>query len=326
MKNDITDNYDGLIPAGTRPDTADAELQELWDVTREMHSGRNVVTEDETEAALHSVRGRLNLNTTFDEENTTQQIPSRHDSSAGDKGRGRILWTSLLLAASLATVYFVYALNFAMVHVSAPAGAQATYTLPDGSEATLNSATTLSYRPGFGSSHRDLHIAGEVYLDVVAGELPFRVSTPLSEITVTGTAFLVRAWPDEDIASVMVTKGSVRFGALSETGARVELEAGERSSVSRDNTVPRLPSAFSPDAELAWIQQRYSYSNYSVDAILRDLERRFDVTITIEETDILQDTLSTYYASGVPLETILQDICTVKGLEFSQTSNGYRIY
>ena len=73
----------------------------------------------------------------------------------------------------------------------------------------------------------------------------------------------------------MVTKGSVRFGALSETGARVELEAGERSSVSRDNTVPRLPSAFSPDAELAWIQQRYSYSNYSVDAILRDLERTF---------------------------------------------------
>ena len=59
-----------------------------------------------------------------------------------------------------------------MVHVSAAAGAQATYTLPDGSEATLNSATTLSYRPGFGSSHRDLHIAGEVYLDVVAGELP----------------------------------------------------------------------------------------------------------------------------------------------------------
>ena len=50
MKNDITDKYDGLIPAGTRPDTADAELQELWDVTREMHSGRNVVTEDETEA------------------------------------------------------------------------------------------------------------------------------------------------------------------------------------------------------------------------------------------------------------------------------------
>ena len=27
MKNDITDKYDGLIPAGTRPDTADAELQ-----------------------------------------------------------------------------------------------------------------------------------------------------------------------------------------------------------------------------------------------------------------------------------------------------------
>ena len=60
--------------------------------------------------------------------------------------------------------------------------------------------------------------------------------------------------------------------------------------------------------------------------ILHDLERSFNVTIELDVENMEYETLTAYYNRPASVETILEDICTVKGLRYAKTTNGYRIF
>lgn len=322
----------------------------------EQGPSREVVSSEETEAALSAVRQRLGLpqqhNRADDRVNPSpQQAPysttqretgrtshashgnTQHNSSPDDnhggnknkKGPSRGFWFGILSAAALVTAAVLFTSYFTSTTVFVPFGEQISYTLPDGSSVMLNSGSTMMYPSSFGRTNRTVQLQGEAYFDVISDEKPFLVHTPLATVHVTGTAFLVRSWETEQ-ASVMVDKGSVSFYPLQIPDSGVHLTAGQFSTLGSVHTRPSDPAAFNRQAAFAWKEQQFAYQNTPVRAILRDLERRFDTTITAEETEILDGTLSTFYSGPTTLETMLNDICTVKGLAFSKTANGFRVY
>lgn len=66
-------------------------------------------------------------------------------------------------------------------------------------------------------------LAGEAFFDVSLGSKPFIVETALGEIRVHGTSFDVKAYPDEDMATTLVS------GKVTYSGSRqVEIKPGER--------------------------------------------------------------------------------------------------
>jgi hypothetical protein len=60
--------------------------------------------------------------------------------------------------------------------------------------------------------------------------------------------------------------------------------------------------------------------------IFNELERRFDIRILLSSKEIASETLTTYYAKPKHVESIIKDICRVKGLRYAKTANGYRVY
>lgn len=83
----------------------------------------------------------------------------------------------------------------------------AVFSLPDGSEVTLNAGTTLAY--SFDNNTRNIRLTqGEVFFDVAHDAAkPFIVSTEFGAVKVLGTQFAVGL--TEQSADVMVLSGSV---------------------------------------------------------------------------------------------------------------------
>lgn len=238
---------------------------------------------------------------------------------------------AMAIAATLAVLVGAGSWAARPIVVSAPLGQQEVVALPDGSVAELNAGSTLRYRAGLRgrlglpATVREVALDGEAFFDVVPNRTPFEVRTTEAHVTVLGTRFLVRARADErDGTSVAVESGRVRVtprGASSDVA--VVLQAGQGTVVERGVTAP--VSVVGVERLTLWRRGGFALVDQPLDAIVRELERRYALDITIANVPVGEERLSVYYPDRPSIETVLSDLCTPRGLRFSRTSRGYEI-
>jgi ferric-dicitrate binding protein FerR (iron transport regulator) len=172
--------------------------------------------------------------------------------------------------------------------IATDAGERATLTLRDGSQVMLGPSSTLSIPAGFGDGRRDVTLQGAGYFSVVqAAAAPFTVSTNRTRVRVLGTAFGVRSYSDEPVATVAVRNGRV---AVLEAGARDESVA----LVATANDVARVDSAGTTVLRgaqnvaelLAWTEGRLAFTDVPVSQVLPELARWYDVSFRVTDPKI----------------------------------------
>ena len=215
-------------------------------------------------------------------------------------------------------------------------GERTVVTLPDGSTAELNGATTLTYPRGFntlpwiGASAREVRLDGEAFFAVQNRDRPFRVETGNAHVEVLGTEFNVRARDEEGTPQthVAVTAGRVRLRAAgtSRSSASVVLEtAGQTSRVVGEEGRPTAPRVVDLKYVDAWRQGGFAMAEASVSSILRELEHRFGTSLRLRVPAVETDTMTLHYARDAQLENVLHDICLIQNLSYRQTSQGYEL-
>ena len=175
-----------------------------------------------------------------------------------------------------------------------PAGhSQQELVLADGSKVWLNSASTLKYPEGFGSSEsseRLVELSGEAYFEVnkSAGK-PFRVLIKDAEVEVLGTHFNIMAYENEPISKTTLIDGAVRV----ESGAkRFELKPGEQALMhypaagSSNAGVQIEVKTVDAGAVLSWRRGYIELTDADLQTVMRALKRYYNVDIQ--------------YAQGVP--------------------------
>ncbi len=127
----------------------------------------------------------------------------------------------------------------------APASSMASIILPDGTRVTLNAGSVITYKKGFGSTHRSLNLKGEAYFEVrKAAPLPFVISAGEARVKVTGTKFNVKAYRRLREIKVTVTEGIVRFYNYAEPANEAILQAGGTGILNKsDHSVIRMAGA-----------------------------------------------------------------------------------
>ncbi|MDX1419028.1 MAG: FecR domain-containing protein [Rubricoccaceae bacterium] len=242
----------------------------------------------------------------------------------------RLVTRALAVAAALVVVGVV-AWWVRPVTVTASPGAQVAVALPDGSEATLNSGTTLTYRRGFDrlpfvdADRRSVALAGEAFFAVEPGARPFVVETHNAEVTVLGTRFNVRARQGhgEDATQVAVSEGRVRVA----TGAgAVVLTAGESSAVPAGALAPTAPSAVPAEAVDAWRAGGFAVRNLPLPAVLAEVERRWDVRVALRGTSPPDARVTLYLAAPDGPEDVLRDLAGGRDLRYRPTSDGFEVF
>lgn len=115
-------------------------------------------------------------------------------------------WMRIAAGVAVIIVISIAISILGKVEVNNDLNEQMAYTLPDGSQVTLNPDASLTFNTVLWSVNRSLEFTGEGYFDVSKGNT-FRVQTPIGDIAVLGTRFSV--WADEDDLMVHCNEGSV---------------------------------------------------------------------------------------------------------------------
>ena len=221
------------------------------------------------------------------------------------------------------------------VTISAEHGELAEAQLPDGSVVYLNSGSSITYKRGFDgnpfseASVRAVEISGEGLFEVAHNGTPFTVSTFNANVQVLGTEFNVRAWPHEpeQESTVSLISGRVSVSKADVTDTQVILEEpGHTVVVRTSDSLPDAPVAEDVNASISWRDRGLTIKSKTLVTVFTELERRYDITISVEDAQILNDSLTLLMPKPENIESILSDICIEKNLKFRKTSRGYVIY
>lgn len=158
-----------------------------------------------------------------------------------------------------------------------PRGGMYTITLADGTHVWLNAETRLRYPVKFAGKRRTVYLSGEAYFDVQPdAEHPFTIISGGAEITVLGTSFNLRAYPQEDVVTTLES-GAVQMSE--EVGGQsIRLAPGEQGIFSEADGKMRK-QAVDPYLYTAWKNGRIVFRDMRLEDLFTNLARWYDLEV-----------------------------------------------
>lgn len=161
-----------------------------------------------------------------------------------------------------------------------PRGGTYQVVLSDGTKVWLNADSRLTFPQRFAGPKREVALVGEAYFEVTKSQdRPFVVKTAGQEIAVLGTSFNVAAYADERSEQTTLVEGEVVVTTAQLTrqlipGDQATVNAGG-ISVGKVDTSPFV----------AWKSGVIAFNEETLEHIMRDISRWYDVDIHFEGVD-----------------------------------------
>lgn len=126
--------------------------------------------------------------------------------------------------------------------MTTPKGRRFSIRLPDGSQAWLNAASSITFPTAFVGEERSVHITGEVYFEIAHNaKMPLKVKVNNDlEIQVLGTSFNVRAYQNDSSINTTLLEGAVRVSAHKRLQT---LRPGQQTQVTPDGEIKLVNNA-----------------------------------------------------------------------------------
>ncbi|WP_298423937.1 FecR family protein [uncultured Kordia sp.] len=215
------------------------------------------------------------------------------------------------IAAALVLLFGLYFfLNNTAKSITTDFGQQFAFTLPDGSEVTLNSKSTLSYDKANFSNERILHLDGEAYFKVTKGS-SFKVITDEGMIEVLGTQFNVDT--NDDFFEVRCYSGKVKV--VNDQKVERILTKGKAHQTYKNAVTDWDFDA----AKTLWIAGTHTFSNTPFLQVIDALENQYE--ITIENSEIYKDERFTGRFSNTNFELALQTVFEAMNITYTLKDN-----
>lgn len=182
--------------------------------------------------------------------------------------------------------------NFnALQELETERGEKARVTFSDGTRVTLNSSSTVKFPEEFHGSIREVHLDGEAFFEVAhePGH-PFIVHSQDAKIEVLGTEFNVRGWSEDASVEVVVRGGEVSVQSVNqrpENNPEIILTEGYKTQLDKGQ-LPIAPQKVDVRNHLLWTSGGMYFDNESFSQVVRDLERRFNVHITVSDLNLME--------------------------------------
>lgn len=163
--------------------------------------------------------------------------------------------------------------------LSIPRGGQFRITLPDGTNAWLNAASSLRYPTAFTGKERMVEVTGEAYFEVAKDAAkPFLVKIN-NQVTVQvlGTSFNINAYSDEAEINTTLLEGSVKVWKEEESmilspGQQARIKAA-KINLMKDVNVNKI---------VAWKNGLFNFEDDDLGEVMRQIARWYDVEVVFE--------------------------------------------
>jgi transmembrane sensor len=200
-------------------------------------------------------------------------------------------------------------------------GGRQALRLADGTRVVLGPASTLRYPADFGAGARDVELSGEAFFEVTHDAAhPFRVRAGHAEAVDIGTAFGVRAYPEDSVVRVMVKEGSVSLGAAAQGASpRAVLTPGQLGALTNGKGAA-VVTRVNVDAALAWMNGRLAFDETPLSEVLAQLGRWYDAPFRLADPSLASRTLTASFSTE-SLPDVLSALAPVLDVRFERVAD-----
>lgn len=217
---------------------------------------------------------------------TIRAIPTVHRVHFLQRSWVRMAVAAVVLAVAGTVVYFMlpgskHQRQAGLINPPASKAIIRNLTLPDGSHVLLQANSRLQYPEAFNASTREVTLTGEAYFDVAHNPAqPFIIHSGNIKTTVLGTAFNIKAWPEDKEVTITVTRGKVKVE--NEKGLVGILTPDQQLSINtRVNTAKQ--QAVNAENVASWKNSEYTLDDMTLADAITELEVRYGTIIELAE-------------------------------------------
>lgn len=351
--NNLTNRMDELILKCLQGEASDGEQREVWNWLKEDVNFERYQKLRDTWIAT----GLIHRDSKLDLEKQYEKVQARIQAKItphktftiyslwGNWGKiAAIVILAFLLGGSI--TYFSTNRTFKNIaknqyEIEAPRGAKIKMNLADGTKVWLNAGSKLSYTNAYNVENRRVKLVGEGYFEVAKNkEIPFYVMAGGVKVRAVGTAFNVKAYPDEKQVETTLVEGVVD---VTDGGKTYRLEPSQKASVIRN--LPRLiqkeqngkkfceqvswdkihtvdvviSNDVNTDIYTSWRGKRWIFERETLADFTKMLERRYDIHVYV-----MDPKLNDYKISGSieqqTLEQLLNAVRLTVPLKYTITN------
>ncbi|MDA3866656.1 MAG: FecR domain-containing protein [Salinivirgaceae bacterium] len=268
------------------------------------------------EQEVNTVKAYLNRSSTqFDTDTAWEKMNKRINKTEPET---KIRQWKKPLTMALAASIIVFAAAISLIVVLQSQSFQKNYvaetrmeiSLPDQSTVTLKKGSQMILDTRFNEKTRSLKLIGEAYFQVTPDKnKPFTIKGKHSNITVTGTSFLVRT---TDCDQLFVVEGSVNI--THKTEATQENIYANESATATESTLFKQKS-ISPNA-LAWALHRFNFNNTTLEQACALIADSYERKILFADSAIGKRLISATF-SNQTFSEVIEIIAETHNLEYN---------
>lgn len=211
-----------------------------------------------------------------------------------------------------------------LIEVRTNPGMITSTTLPDGTNVTLNSNSTIVYPSRFDEESRSVQLDGEAYFEVTKNaRQPFMVKTPQKAvIKVYGTQFNVEAYANGKMITATLVEGSIAmtYENKKSNWAEQEILPGQEVVYTPVQQQIKVDQA---DVEVAtsWKDGKLIFRDTPFREVLKMLSKRFNVDFIVKNPKCFEASF-TGVLDKQRLERILEYISVSSSIRFEYAESG----
>ena len=165
-----------------------------------------------------------------------------------------------------------------------PRGGEYFLTLADGTEVWLNAETEIRYPVQFTGNKRVVYLDGEAYFTVAPDKKkPFTVVSTHASVSVLGTQFNFRAYPDEQDVQTTLVSGSVIMQS-EKYKQQIKLVPGEQGVLEK-RSANLTKQEVNTYLYTAWKDGRFAFRNARLEDLFSILARWYDLSIFYQSSE-----------------------------------------
>jgi ferric-dicitrate binding protein FerR (iron transport regulator) len=183
--------------------------------------------------------------------------------------------------------------NGAFTEVAVSKGSKSQMTLPDGSQVWLNADSKIKYTGEFNTVDRNIFLEGEAYFEVAKNpSKTFRVNAGGLIVEAVGTAFNVKAYPEENVVEATLLEGSVKIGLESKPAQRMLLKPDEQVFYYKPDQQKMLTEKMLISKGIeskqftSWINGQITINSETLESLVVKLDRKYDVKFHFDDPDL----------------------------------------
>ena len=196
-------------------------------------------------------------------------------------------------------------------------GERSHFILPDGTEAWLNSGSSIVYEKNFTGATRSIFLRGEAHFSVAHdASKPFVVKTECIDVTALGTTFNVQSYPDAMKIIATLESGKIKIqSGQNELHSTVILYPNEQLTYDR-GTNEFVTRKVDASRNTRWTHGFTIFQGNTVDEVVGTLERRFKISVRYDAARFAGRTFTVRFSPDEDVREVFDILKVIIGFQY----------